>query len=96
MFITGVTDDGSSSVPTRTTVNCGRADEFAKRCDPQRAQKRRRTSLPLSAFTVNSLMAPDTSTAEVGTTMFTVPFAAVRWQSRHQQIRVVMGSVEIR
>jgi hypothetical protein len=56
MSATAVNDDGSSSLPTRPTVNFGRADEFAKRCDPQPAQKRRRTSLTLSARTVKSLV----------------------------------------
>ena len=76
MFIVGVTDDGSSKVPARTTVNCGRADELAKRCEPQRGQKRRLIWLPLSAVFANSLTFPEISSDSVGTTTFTVPLAA--------------------
>ena len=76
MFIVGFTDDGSSKVPARTTVNCGRADELAKRCEPQRGQKRRLIWLPLSAVLENSLVSPEIFSAAVGTTTLTVPLAA--------------------
>ena len=78
MLAVGLTDDGSSSVPTLTTVNCGREDELANMCEPHFGQNRRRTWLPLSAVTVNSLSSPEQATAMVGTITFTVPFAAVR------------------
>src|SRR5580692_10584066 len=76
MFITGRTDDGSSRVPARTTVNCGRPDGFANRCEPQRGQNRRRISLPLSAVLTYSLSCPELSSPDVGTSTFVVPFAA--------------------
>src|ERR1700733_2041928 len=77
MFIAGRTDDGSSRVPTRTTVNCGRPDELANRCEPQLGQNRRRISLPLSAVVTYSVSWPELSSPDVGTSMFTVPFAAI-------------------
>lgn len=49
MLVVGVTDDGSSSVPARTTVYCGLPDESANRWQPQFGQKRRLIRLPLSA-----------------------------------------------
>ena len=96
MFIVGLTDEGSSSVPTRTTVNCGRADELANSDEPQVGQNRRRMVLPLSAVLVYSLVGPSMSRAAVGTMMLTVPLAARCWQSRHQQILVATGSAERR
>lgn len=41
IFAVGRTEDGSLRVPARTTVNCGLADESAKRWDPHRGQNRR-------------------------------------------------------
>lgn len=96
MFIVGLTDEGSSSAPTRTTVNCGRADELANSDEPQVGQNRRRMVLPLSAVLVYSLVGPSMSRAAVGTMMLTVPFDARCWQSRHQQILVATGSAERR
>ena len=43
IFIVGRTEDGSSKVPARTTVKCGRADELENKCAPQLGQNRRRT-----------------------------------------------------
>lgn len=92
IFITGCTDEGSSKLPTRITVNSGRADELPKRCEPHRGQKRRLIWLPLSAVLVNSLSSPEISSASVGTKALTEPLAARCWQCRHQQTRVVIGS----
>jgi hypothetical protein len=92
IFINGRTDEGSSKLPARTTVNCGRADELAKSCEPHRGQKRRMILLPLSAVLVNSLSSPAISSALVETRALTDPLGAKCWQSRHQQTRVVMGS----
>ncbi len=40
---------GSSSVPARTKIRCGRASAWLNRCVPQAGQKRRCMMLPLSA-----------------------------------------------
>lgn len=74
MFAVGLIDDGSSSVPTRTTVRLGRPVESAKRWLPHRGQKRRRTWFPLSAALVYSSVLPLISMAEVGKIALTVPF----------------------
>jgi hypothetical protein len=92
MFMRGGTDEGSSRLPMRTTRNWGQPDDLAKRCVPQPGQNWRVTSLPLAAFFVCSESVPDTTSASAGTSMFTVPFAARCWQSRHQQTRVTRGS----
>jgi hypothetical protein len=49
-------------------------------------------SLPLFATLMYSESGPEKVSAEVGISMFTVPFAARCWQSRHQQIRTTAGS----
>jgi len=77
IFTAGRTADGSSKVPARTTVNCGRTEVLANRCAPQRGQNRRRISLPLSAMLKYSLSGPELSSPEVGTRTFTVPLAAM-------------------
>ncbi len=96
MFALGLTEDGSSSVPTRTTVSPGRPAGSAKRCEPQRAQNRRRTPLPLSAVLVTSAGSPVTSIAALGTITFTVPLDDRCWQSRHQQMRDTPGHDGVR
>ena len=96
MFIVGRTEEGSSSVPTRTAVTCGLADEFANRGDPHLGQKRCVISLPLSAVLANSLNCPEISIAAVGRSTFTMPLADMCWQSRHQQTLVASGSAERR
>ena len=52
MLVLGVTEDGSSSVPARTTVYCGLPEESANRWHPQLGQKRRLIWFPLSAVLV--------------------------------------------
>jgi hypothetical protein len=93
MLVTGRTDEGSSRLPTRTTLNCGRTEVLAKRWVPQRGQNWHVTELPLAAVRVNSESAPATVSPSAFTSMFTVPLAARCWQSRHQQTRVVSGSL---
>src|SRR5580765_2696620 len=92
MFTPGWMDDGLSRLPTRTTLNCGRVLDLAKRCVPQLEQNWRVISLPLFATFTCSDKGPEWASAEVGTSMFTVPFAARCWQSRHQQTRTASGS----
>ena len=96
MFIVGRTEEGSSNVPARTAVTSGLVDEFAKSGDPHVGQKRCRILLPLSAVLTNSLNCPEILIAAVGTSKFTMPLAAMRWQSRHQQTLVASGSAERR
>lgn len=52
MLALGAIDDGSSSVPARTTVYCGLPEESANRWHPHFGQKRRLIWLPLSAMLV--------------------------------------------
>ena len=92
MFATGLIDDGSSSVPRRTTVRPTRPVESANRWLPHRVQKRRRTWLPLSAALTYSPGVPVTSIAALGKSALTVPLEEMRWQSRHQQILDTTGS----
>lgn len=75
MFVVGWIDEGSSRLPARTTLMCGRADDLAKSCVPQLGQNCRITVLPLSAVLVYSDKSPEMLNASVGTSMFTVPFA---------------------
>jgi len=96
MFILGRTAEGSSRVPARTTVNCGRAEVTANRCEPQPGQNLRQVLLPLSAVHTYSLSVPELSRAADGTSTLTVPLAAIRWQSRHQHTRVAIGSAKTR
>jgi hypothetical protein len=95
MFADGVTDDGSSSVPTRTTVNPTRPVVSENKCDPHVGQNRRVTVFPLSAGRLYSAIVPDTLMLSVGKITFTVPLDEIRWQSRHQQMREAMGSASI-
>jgi len=96
MLAVGVTAEGSSSVPGRTTVIPGRPDESEKTCVPHWPQKRRVTSFPLSAVLVCQASSPVTSMASLGKTALTVPLAASFWQSRHQQMREAPGSARMR
>jgi hypothetical protein len=94
--VPGRIEDGSSSVPTRSTMKPGLPEESANRWDPQSGQKRRLTWLPLSAAFTCSAATPEISRASPGKMAFTVPFEAILWQSRHQQIRATTGSPAIR
>jgi hypothetical protein len=92
MLISGLTEDGSCNVPSRTTRNCGLADELAKRWQPQFAQKWRDIWFPLSAWLVKQLISPVTSIAALGKIAFAVPLPEIFWQTRHQQILAMSGS----
>jgi hypothetical protein len=92
MLATGLIEQGSSSVPTRTTVSPVRPVESANRWLPQRAQNRRRTWWPLSAVLMYSAGVPLTSIDTLGKMALTVPLDEMRWQSRHQQTLEIMGS----
>lgn len=94
ILIVGGNADVSSNVPTRTAVMLSLAAELANKCVPQVAQNRWVMWLPLSAVLVNCAVVPEISSASVATREFTVPFAEMRWQSRHQHTRVMSGSAE--
>jgi len=96
MLAAGATADGSSSVPRRTTVKPGRPEESENSCVPHCGQKRRVTRLPLSAAWVCWASVPVISMAARGKTTFAVPLAAMRWQSRHQQMRAGPAGAETR
>ena len=78
MFATGLIEDGSSSVPTRTTIMPGYPDVSANRWHPHCGQKRRRTRLPLPAFRRYSQGDPVISIALAGKSALAVPFPAMR------------------
>lgn len=96
MFAVGLIDDGSSSVPKRTTVRPARPVESEKSCVPHLAQKRRVTVFPLSAVFSCWLGVPAISIDALGKIAFTVPLDEMRWQSLHQQILDGPGSAVIR
>jgi hypothetical protein len=92
MVIAGWARFGSSKVPTRTKIRCGRASASLKSGVPQSGQNRRCIRLPLSATLEKSLVLPTTLKVSVRKQAPTVPLPAPRyWQSRHQHARVVMG-----
>src|SRR5690349_9234319 len=83
----------SSSVPARTKIRCGRASDSLNICVPQTGQKRRCMTLPLSAMLLWSRNSPLMVMALLGKHTFTVALPAAQyWQSRHQHMRVMMGS----
>jgi hypothetical protein len=86
MFVVGVIEDGSSSVPTRTTVRPGRPLESEKSWLPHLEQKRRVTVFPLSAVFSCLPGVPETFIASLGKMTLTVPLEEILWQSLHQQI----------
>lgn len=59
ILVLGFTDEGSSRLPARTTLNCGRAEDLAKSCEPQRGQNWRVIWLPLSAVLEYSARSPE-------------------------------------
>lgn len=92
MVIAGLARLGSSKLPTRTKIKCGRASASLNRGVPQVEQNRRCIRLPLSARLAKSAVFPTTLNAAVRKQAPTVPLPAPRyWQSRHQQMRVVIG-----
>jgi len=96
MVIAGLARFGSSKVPTRTKIKCGRASASLNKGVPQVEQNRRCIRLPLSAMLAKSVIPPTTLNAAVRKQAPTVPLPAPRyWQSRHQQVRVVMGGASL-
>ena len=92
IVIEGLARFGSSNVPTRTKIRCGRASASLKSDVPQFAQNRRCIRLPLSATLEKSLVGPVTLNPAVRKAAPTVPLPAPRyWQSRHQHTRVTIG-----
>src|SRR5580765_5839002 len=92
IVIAGLARLGSSKVPTRTKIRCGRASASLKSGVPQSGQNRRCIRLPLSATLKKSLVFPTTLNAAVRKQAPTVPLPAPKyWQSRHQHTRVVIG-----
>jgi hypothetical protein len=92
MVIAGLARFGSSKLPTRTKIKCGRASASLKRGVPQSRQNRRCMQLPLSATLEQSFVFPVTVNVVVRKQAPTVPLPAPRyWQSRHQHTRVVIG-----
>ena len=96
MVIAGLARFGSSKLPTRTKIKCGRASASLNKGVPQVEQNRRCIRLPLSAMLVKSVIPPTTLNAAVRKQAPTVPLPAPKyWQSRHQQVRVVMGGASL-
>ena len=92
IVIAGLARLGSSKVPTRTKIRCGRASASLKIGVPQSGQNRRCIRLPLSATLEKSLVLPTTLNVAVRKQAPTVPLPAPKyWQSRHQHTRVVIG-----
>src|SRR5215510_5409366 len=93
MVTTGLARFGSSKVPTRTKIKCGRTSASLKSGVPQSPQNRRCIRLPLSAILEKSRVVPTTLNAAVRKQAFTVPLPAPKyWHSRHQHTRVTIGS----
>jgi hypothetical protein len=94
---TGFTEFGSSSVPTRTTVMCGRRSDVTRTGVPHFEQNHQCIKLPLSAMFWNSRSSPSTVTAAVLNRALTVPLPPPRyWQRRHQHERTLSGDSPIR
>jgi len=92
IVIAGLARLGSSKVPTRTKIRCGRASASLKIGVPQSGQNRRCIRLPLSATLEKLLVFPTTLNVAVRKQAPTVPLPPPRyWQSRHQHTRVVIG-----
>ena len=92
MVIAGLARFGSSKLPTRTKIKCGRASASLNKGVPQVEQNRRCIRLPLSAVLAKSVVPPIIWNAAVRKHAPTVPLPApTYWQSRHQQMRVVTG-----
>lgn len=92
IVIAGLARFGSSKLPTRTKIKCGRASASLNNGVPHVEQNRRCMRLPLSAMLEKSLVFPATLNVAVRKQAPTVPLPAPKyWQSRHQQTRVVIG-----
>jgi hypothetical protein len=75
----GRANSGSSRVPARRIIKCGRASDELVTGVPQRSQNCRRMRLPLSAILAKSRSGPVTATAEAANTRFTVALPAARY-----------------
>lgn len=92
IVMAGLARFGSSKVPTRTNIKCGRVSASLESGVPQTGQNRRCIRVPLSATLEKSLVFPTTLNEAVRKQAPTVPLPAPKyWQSRHQQTRVVIG-----
>ena len=92
IVIAGLARFGSSNVPARTKIKCGRVSASLKRGVPQSGQNRRCIRFPLSATLKKSLVRPIILNVAARKQAPTVPLPAPKyWQSRHQHTRVVMG-----
>lgn len=92
IVIAGLARFGSSKLPTRTKIKCGRASASLKSGVPHSGQNRRCIRFPLSATLENLLIFPATLNVSERKQAPTVPLPAPRyWQSRHQHTRVVIG-----
>src|SRR5262245_55287658 len=93
----GLAISGSSSVPARTKIRCGRASASLNRCVPHAGQKRRCILFPLSAVLWKSEVVPVIDIPAVGKQTLTAALpVAMYWQSRHQHSRVMIGSASVR
>jgi hypothetical protein len=79
MVITGLARFGSSKLPTRTKIRCGRASASLNNGVPHFEQNRRCIRLPLSAMLVKSVVLPTTSNAAVRKQAPTVPLPAPKY-----------------
>jgi len=92
IVIAGSARFGSSNVPTRTKIRCGRDSASLKSAVPHDGQNRRRMELPLSATLRYVPVSPVTANAAVGKQALTVPLPApIYWHSLHQHTRVTIG-----
>jgi len=97
IVIAGTAASGSSKVPTRTKIKCGRASASLKSGVPQDGQNLRCIWFPLSATLGKSEVGPVTVKVFLRKQAFTVPLPAPRyWHSRHQHTRVTIGDSELR
>lgn len=79
IVIAGATRSGSSNVPARTKIRCGRASASLKSGVPHAGQNLRCIRLPLSATLTKSLVRPATSNVAVRKHTPTVPLPAPRY-----------------
>jgi hypothetical protein len=93
MFIAGRAIEGSSSVPARRKIRCGRISAWLVMGVPQVEQNPRCRTFPESATDVNVFSSPVNATDFVSNATFTVDDPApIYWHRRHQHWRVTMGS----
>jgi len=92
----GFAFSGSSSVPALRINRCGRASDMLVTGVPHCSQNRRCILLPLSATLSKSRDSPVIVIPAEGKQTLTAAFpAAMNWQTRHQQRRVVIGAASV-